>query len=255
MKARLWQLGYACLIPIVLLAVWQGSALAGWVSPIVLPPPVSIVKALWAGIHSGEMPQDAAASFSRVMAGFLIGTFCALPLGLLMGSSALAYKLLNPVLQVLRPIPPIAYIPMAIVWFGIGNPPAIFLISLGAFFPVLISTTSGVHQVDRIHIKAAQNLGASKRTMFLRIILPAASPSILNGMRVGIGTAFIVVIVAEMIAVQNGLGYRILEAREYMWSDKILAGMFGIGLMGLMIDAALVHLSRQLLKWHPGQGG
>lgn len=254
MKTHLWRLYYSTLIPLVILAAWQGFSQAGLVSPIVLPAPSAIARAFFAGIQSGELPMDALASLSRVVAGFLIGALAALPIGLLMGTRPLAFQLLNPILQLLRPIPPIAYIPMAIVWFGIGNAPAIFLISLGAFFPILISTTAGVQQVDRIHVLAAQNLGASQRTLFLRIVLPAASPAILNGMRVGIGTAFIVVIVAEMIAVQNGLGFRILEAREYMWSDKILAGMLAIGLLGLSIDTLLSTVSKRLLSWHRGVG-
>jgi NitT/TauT family transport system permease protein len=249
MKTQLSRLYYSTLIPFVILAAWQGFSQAGIVSPIVLPAPSAIVRAFAVGIQSGELLTDALASLSRVLAGFGIGALAALPLGLLMGSRPVAFQLFNPLLQVLRPIPPIAYIPMAIVWFGIGNAPAIFLISLGAFFPILISTTTGVQQVDRLYLLAARNLGASQKTMFLRIVLPAASPAILNGMRVGVGTAFIVVIVAEMIAVQNGLGFRILEAREYMWSDKILAGMLAIGLLGLGIDTVLSQLSKRLLRW------
>ncbi len=169
-----------------------------------------------------------------------------------MGGSARFYQLMNPLVQLLRPIPPIAYIPLAILWFGLGNPPAFFLISLGAFFPVLMNTISGVRTVDEIYIRAARNLGASGATLFLRIILPAATPHILTGLRVGIGVAFIVVIVAEMIAVNNGLGFRILEAREFMWSDKIIAGMITIGLLGLAIDTGMDRINRYLLRWHRG---
>lgn len=243
---------YSLALPLVILSAWQLAAQAGWISTIVLPAPTAIFGAIVKGVDSGELLQDAAASLGRVLAGFSLGALAALPLGLLMGMFPTFHRLTNPVLQVLRPIPPIAYIPMAIVWFGIGNAPAIFLIAIGAFFPILLSTISGVQQVDRVYVLAAKNLGASSRALFLRVILPAASPSILNGMRVGIGTAFIVVIVAEMIAVQNGLGFRILEAREYMWSDKILAGMLIIGLLGLGIDSSLSLVSRVLLRWHRG---
>ncbi|MGH8552607.1 MAG: ABC transporter permease, partial [Methylococcales bacterium] len=205
---------------------------------------------LW--LVSGELPHDALASMSRVMGGFLIGTLLALPLGLLMGTSDRIYGLFNPLVQVLRPIPPIAYIPLAILWFGLGNPPAFFLISIGAFFPVLMNTIAGVRHVDGIYLRAARNLGAGQMTLFRRVIVPAAMPYILTGMRIGIGTAFIVVIVAEMIAVNNGLGYRIIEAREYLWSDKIIAGMFSIGLLGLGIDMVMNGLNNWLLAWHRG---
>ncbi len=256
-------------VPVVLLAVWEGCSRAGWVNPMILPSP-SAVFLKWiaylkplrpydpaagsylAWLVSGELLHDAAASLFRVVAGFLIGAGLALPLGLLMGTSRTVYALVNPLLQVLRPIPPIAYIPLAILWFGLGNPPAFFLISLGAFFPVVMNTISGVRTVDAIYIRAAQNLGAPKATLFWRVILPAATPHIMTGIRVGFGVAFIVVIVAEMIAVNNGLGYRILEAREFFWSDKIIAGMVTIGLLGLAIDTGLHRLSDHLLRWHRG---
>jgi NitT/TauT family transport system permease protein len=159
---------------------------------------------------------------------------------------------MNPLVQLLRPIPPIAYIPLSMLWFGLGNPPAIFLIAIGAFFPLLMNTIAGVRQVDGIYLRAARNLGAGGSTMFRRVILPAAVPYILTGMRIGVGTAFIVVIVSEMIAVNNGLGFRINEAREYFWSDKIIAGMITIGLLGLSIDWAMNKLNNHLLRWHRG---
>jgi NitT/TauT family transport system permease protein len=201
---------------------------------------------------SGELINDSLGSLYRVVVGFAVGAGLALPLGLAMGASRIVYAWMNPLVQLLRPIPPIAYIPLSILWFGLGNPPAIFLIALGAFFPVLMNTIAGVRQVDGIYLRAARNLGASGPTMFLRVILPAAVPYILTGMRIGIGTAFIVVIVSEMIAVNNGLGFRILEAREYFWSDKIIAGMITIGLLGLAIDAGMNKLNNYLLRWHRG---
>jgi NitT/TauT family transport system permease protein len=169
-----------------------------------------------------------------------------------MGAKPTAYALFNPLVQILRPIPPIAYIPLAILWFGLGNPPAFFLISLGSFFPVLMNTIAGVRHVDSIYLRAARNLGASEWTLFRRVMVPAAMPYILAGVRIGIGVAFIVVIVAEMIAVNSGLGYRILEAREYFWSDKVIAGMVSIGLAGLGIDLAMSKLNGWLLRWHRG---
>jgi NitT/TauT family transport system permease protein len=117
---------------------------------------------------------------------------------------------------------------------------------------VLVNTIAGVRNVDGIYLRAAKNLGVGRMTMFTRIMLPAATPYILTGVRIGIGTAFIVVIVSEMIAVNDGLGFRILEAREFMWSDKIIAGMFMIGLIGLAIDSGVSRLNSHLLRWHRG---
>jgi NitT/TauT family transport system permease protein len=260
---------HGTIVPVVLLIVWEALTQSGFINPQILPAPSQVLlrwidylkpleqydpanMSYLAWFFSGELPHDALASIIRVVGGFGIGAGLALPLGLLMGGSARFYQLMNPLVQLLRPIPPIAYIPLAILWFGLGNPPAFFLISLGAFFPVLMNTISGVRTVDEIYIRAARNLGASGATLFLRIILPAATPHILTGLRVGIGVAFIVVIVAEMIAVNNGLGFRILEAREFMWSDKIIAGMITIGLLGLAIDTGMDRINRYLLRWHRG---
>ncbi len=257
------------LLILAILALWEAVGLLGWVNAKVLPPPHAVAIKWWeylapqqpydpdsgsrlAWLLSGELIQDAMGSLYRVLAGFVVGTLLALPMGLLMGASRQIYQLCNPLLQILRPIPPIAYIPLSILWFGLGNPPAIFLIAIGAFFPVLMNTIAGVRAVDGIFLRAARNLGASRSTIFLRVILPASTPYILTGTRIGIGTAFIVVIVAEMIAVNNGLGFRILEAREYFWSDKIIAGMLTIGLIGLAIDQAMSLLNNHLLRWHRG---
>jgi len=257
------------IVPLVAVALWQTLSWLGLINPQIVPSPLAVLRkwgeylaptqayspelgsyAMW--LLSGELLQDAYASMSRVIGGFLIGGVLALPLGLLMGTNKTVFKLFDPLIQVLRPIPPIAYIPLAILWFGLGNPPAFFLISIGSFFPILMNTIAGVHHVDGIYIRAARNLGAGQLTMFRRVILPAATPYILTGARIGMGTAFIVVIVAEMIAVNNGLGFRILEAREYFWSDKIIAGMFTIGLFGLAIDMGMNALNQHLLKWHRG---
>jgi NitT/TauT family transport system permease protein len=261
--------GAGLVVPIVLVALWQSVSSLGWVNEHVLPSPWAVVTRWWAYLLpakpfaevggnwflwaiSGELLLDASGSMYRVLVGFAVGAGLALPLGLVMGASPRVYAWLNPLAQVLRPIPPIAYIPLAILWFGLGNPPAIFLIAIGAFFPVLINTIAGVRQVDGIYLRAARNLGANQQTMFLRVILPAAVPYILSGVRIGIGTAFIVVIVSEMIAVNNGLGFRILEAREYFWSDKIIAGMISIGMLGLAIDLGVTKLNNYLLRWHRG---
>jgi NitT/TauT family transport system permease protein len=269
---RLGALAKSLVVPLAILLAWEGISRAGWVTPLILPSPTAVALRWWAYLSplapydpaegsrvawllSGELPNDALTSLSRIAVGFGIGGGLALPLGLLMGARPLIHDLFNPVLQLLRPIPPIAYIPLAILWFGLGNPPAYFLIALGAFFPVLMNTIAGVRAVDAIYLRAARNLGAGEWTLFRRIMVPAAMPYILTGVRVGIGVAFIVVIVAEMIAVNAGLGYRILEAREYFWSDKVIAGMITIGLCGLGIDLFMARLNHWLLRWHRGAEG
>ncbi|MBQ5964308.1 ABC transporter permease [Massilia sp. ZL223] len=270
--ARNWrEVSVGLVAPLLAIALWHAVTQAGLVNPQVLPAPLEVARkwiayllpldaydghggqAGWlAWALSGELVVDTANSLYRVVVGFAIGAGLALSLGLAMGASSAVYAWMNPLVQLLRPIPPIAYIPLAILWFGLGNPPAVFLIAIGAFFPVLMNTIAGVRQVDGIYLRAARNLGAGGVTMFVRVILPAAVPYILSGVRIGIGTAFIVVIVAEMIAVNSGLGFRILEAREYFWSDKIIAGMISIGLLGLAIDVGMDRLNKHLLRWHRG---
>ncbi len=269
MHARLNSFFTGIIVPVVFVAIWEACARAGFFSAVILPAPSAVAVKWWAylcpaapwdpaqqswlaWLFSGEMIDDAIGSLYRVVAGFLVGAVLALPLGLLMGASKRIYALMNPMMQVLRPIPPIAYIPLAILWFGLGNPPSVFLIAIGAFFPILMNTIAGVRHVDGIYLRAARNLGVNQWTLFTRIMLPAATPYILAGVRIGIGTAFIVVIVSEMIAVNNGLGFRILEAREFMWSDKIIAGMITIGLLGLALDTAVSALNNHLLRWHRG---
>lgn len=268
-REKLKNIAVGAVVPVAGVAVWQILAASGLVNHTLLAGPWEVVvrwwqyllpvepynpaEATWLGwALSGELISDAVASLYRVLLGFFLGAILALPLGILMGASDRIYHLANPTIQLLRPIPPIAYIPVAILWFGLGNPPAVFLITLGAFFPILMNTIAGVRHVDGIYIRAARNLGARPYTMFVHVMLPAATPYILAGARIGIGTAFIVVIVAEMIAVNNGLGFRILEAREYFWSDKIIAGMFSIGLLGLAIDTGMNKLNAHLLRWHRG---
>ncbi len=257
------------LVPVVVLLIWHILSTTGVFRPEILPSPLAVVErwfmyllpleefdpqysSYFAWLFSGELLGDMYASLKRVVIGFAVGAGLALPLGLMMGANKRVYDECDPLVQFLRPIPPIAYIPLSILWFGLGDPPAIFLISIGAFFPVLINTIAGVRNVDSIYIRAAQNLGANPFTMFRRVILPAATPYILTGARIGIGTAFIVVIVAEMIAVNSGLGYRINEAREYLWSDKVIAGMVSIGMLGLAIDLGVTRLNNYLLRWHRG---
>jgi NitT/TauT family transport system permease protein len=264
---KIWRILRGLIVPACALILWQTLSQSGVFRPEILPSPVAVVERwvtyitpqeafnaddLLAWLGTSEMLSDAYNSLYRVLGGFAIGAGLALPLGLLMGSDKRVYALFDPIVQFLRPIPPIAYIPLSILWFGLGNPPAFFLIAIGSFFPMLLNTIAGVKQVDGIYIRAARNLGAGSFTMFRRVMIPAATPYILTGARIGLGTAFIVVIVAEMIAVNSGLGYRILEAREYLWSDKVIAGMITIGFLGLTLDLLMTRLNNYLLRWHRG---
>ena len=185
---KLKDFAHGALVPALLLILWEAAARAGLFSEVILPSPTAVAikwlaylmpgqpqeagQGLFSWAFSGELLHDAYSSMYRVIGGFLIGAGLALPLGLMMGASQRVYSLFNPLMQILRPIPPIAYIPLAILWFGLGNPPSFFLIAIGAFFPVLMNTIAGVRQVDGIYLRAARNLGVNQWTMFTRVILP-----------------------------------------------------------------------------------
>ena len=234
---------------VLAIALW---ALVTSRSTPLLPGPVAVARALVASTADGTLPVALVKTLWRLGLGYGVALLVGIPLGTALARVRLVKETLGPIVLGMSAVPSICWLPLAILWFGLGNPPAFFLISLGAFFPVLVNTIAGVQSVDGIYLRVARNLGAGRATTFWRVILPAAAPYILAGARIGMGTAFIVVIVSEMIAVNNGLGYRILEAREYMWSDKIIAGMLTIGLLGLGIDSLMGALSRRLLRWHRG---
>jgi NitT/TauT family transport system permease protein len=268
-KSKWRSLASGLLVPVIVIGLWQAACSIGLVGPLKLPSPLAVAQrwvqyllpsdaytadaGSWlAWAFSGELIRDALGSMYRVAIGFLIGAGLALPLGVLMGASQRVYQRMYILVQILRPIPPSAYTPLAMLWFGLGNPPAVFMISIAAFFPVLVNTITGVRQVDSIYLRAARNLGASQRTILTRVMLPAAMPYILAGCRIAIGAAFMIVIVSELIAVPDGLGFRINEAREYSWTDKVMAGMFTIGMIGLLLDMGMNKLNNYLLRWHRG---
>jgi ABC-type nitrate/sulfonate/bicarbonate transport system permease component len=175
----------------------------------------------------------------------------AVPLGILMGWSRRVRDWIEPLVEILRPIPPLAWIPIAILWFGIGIRSAAFIIFLGAFFPVLLNTVSGVRSIDPLLIEAAQMLNAGRRFIFLKVLLPGSVPSILTGMRIGIGIGWMSLVAAEFTGVRQGygLGYMIMTARDIQRPDEILAGMLVIGLIGLGIDGGLRLAERRLVRW------
>ncbi len=190
-------------------------------------------------------------SLYRVFWGYTIAVILAVPLGIIIGWSPRIRLLIQPTMELIRPIPPLAWIPIAILWFGIGIKSAAFIIFLGAFFPILINTTSGVLATEPIHIEAARTLHASNKDIFLKVLIPAAIPSILTGMRIGVGIGWMTLVAAEFTGVKQGygLGYMIMTARDIHRPDEILAGMFLIGLIGFVIDMGLRFIERKLVRW------
>jgi NitT/TauT family transport system permease protein len=246
------------IVPALLLLGWEAFARAGFLPPALLPAPSAVVHALadWIfGIdqttqsYSGRWLHDAFSSAWRVAAGFAVAAFTAIALGTAIGWWRVAEATLEPTLQMLRPIPPVSWIPLAIIWFGIADKPAIFLVFLGAFFPILVNTIHGVKGVDRNLIRAGAMMGARERQMLWNIVLPAALPSIFAGLRIAIGSAWMLTVTAEMVAVKSGLGYVLWDSYYFLRYDIVLAAMISIGLLGFISDLLIKQLMNAVLHW------
>ena len=222
----------------VLIAVWWLAVIA--THSAIFPTPWQVVTGTLELARDGTLWNDIGASLMRVAVGFLLAAAIAVPLGLWMGWVRGAFSTLNPVFQILRPISPIAWIPMAILWFGVGDESPIFLIFMSSVFPMVVQTTAGVHTIERRYLRAAENFGVSRYTLFRRVVIPAVLPQIIVGMRIGLGVAWLVVVAAEMIALHSGLGYLIIDSRNAgNRYDLVIGGMVIIGLIGLLLDGVM----------------
>jgi len=247
------------IFPVAVLVVWQICGEAGFVRRNVFPPPTDVVT-VWYDLvtgftdaatrYSGTWADHAWASTWRVFVGFGWGVTLGIFVGLVIGLSRVMERVLDPTIQVLRNIPVTAWVPLSLVFFGIGNGPAIFLIGLGAFFPAAINTTHGVRQINITLYKAARMMGANERELLLRVILPAALPSILTGVRLSMGIAWVLVVVAEILAVRSGLGYLLNDAYLFYRNDVVIAAMLSIGLLGFFSDRIVVLVRDMLLVWN-----
>lgn len=233
----------------ILVAVWWLIVII--TQSAIFPTPWQVVTGTLELARDGTLWTDIGASLMRVAVGFSLAVIVAVPLGLWMGWVAGAFLTLNPLFQILRPISPIAWIPIAILWFGVGNASPIFLIFMSSVFPMVVQTTAGVHTIERRYLRAAENFGVPRHTLFLQVIIPAVLPQIIVGMRIGLGVAWLVVVAAEMIALRSGLGYLIIDSRNAgNRYDLVIGGMVVIGLIGLMLDGAMRLLeSLRMVRW------
>ena len=244
------------LLPLLLILIWQGLSSLQVIPSYKLPSPVEIVLGfkdlLVVGVPPGHLLHNHMLySLYRVALGYAIAALLAIPLGLLMGWSPGLLRMIRPLFELVRPIPPLAWIPIAILWFGIGIKSAAFIIFLGAFFPILLNTISGVLSIHPILIEAARTLHAKEKDIFLKVLLPGAVPSIFVGMRIGIGIGWMTLVAAEFTGVKEGygLGYMIMTARDIQRPDEILAGMLVIGVIGLLIDIGLRAIESRMIRW------
>jgi NitT/TauT family transport system permease protein len=233
----------------LLLALWHYSVL--WTATKVFPSPLSVDKGLAQLIHKHVLWADIGDSLRRVALGFGMAAVVGIPLGLTLGWYPALNQVVNPVIQILRPISPIAWIPVAIIFFGVGDRPAVFLIFLSAFFPILVACVSGVSNVPAIFRRAGRNFGLSRTQILARVVFPAALPQILIGLRIALGVAWLVVVAAEMIAVDSGLGYLVIDSRNSgKRYDLVVAAMLVIGLIGLTLDLGFRWLEKiRSVRW------
>jgi len=233
-----------------ILLTWQFTSSAGLLNPSLLPAPLEILRALWYWLLAGGLLFDVASSLLRVSAGFLLACVLGIAVGVSLGISPFLSRQVTVVIELLRPIPPIAWIPLAILWFGIGNGAAVFIVCLGASFPIFTNTYLGVTSIRMIHINTARCLGAGRRLLITDVLLPAALPSILVGLRTGIGVAWMSLIAAELVGAQSGLGYMIQLNRILLNTENVIGGMLTIGLVGLLMNRAIIAVEQEITPWN-----
>lgn len=236
---------FAAMCAVVL--AWQAVVALTQPSPAVLPSPALTAQTLWKLFASGDVFRHIGASLGRVFAAWLLAAAIAIPLGLLQGTHPKLERLLDPLFELFRPISPLAWIPMAILWFGIGEAGKVFIIFIATFFPILLNTVSGVKAVDPVLVRAGRVLGCdTDARLFRQVILPAAMPTILVGLRISFGTGWAAIIAAELVAANRGLGYLIANGMEILRSDQVLAGMVIIALLGILVDSCFRIAGRRL---------
>jgi len=235
MKSRYRAFLLPLLVAVLFITVWHVAVVVS--GSTIFPKPYKIVTGMVELARKGLLVKYVVASMFRVMAGFLLALLVGIPFGLLLGWFAQAFQAFNPAIQVLRPISPIAWIPVAILWFGVSDLAPIFLIFLASLFPITTSTMVAVQNIQLVYLRAAKNFGVKGLPLFRQVVFPAAIPQIITGIRIALGVAWLVVVAAEMIAVTSGLGYLIIDARNAgMRYDLVISGMVLIGVTGLGLD-------------------
>jgi NitT/TauT family transport system permease protein len=254
---RLRAVALGVIVPLCLLVIWHLAV--RWTGTRLVPSPAGVAIMMWdfafGGIYddaySATLPIHFWKSVQRVYGGFLCAAMVGIPLGLMIGRMPLLRRLLDPTLSLLRPIPVTAWLPLSMIFFGLGPRAAIFLVFLGAFFPILLNTVFGVKSVDVRLFEAADMLGCNGAQQFRAVVLPAALPSIFNGLRLGASFAWILIVVGEMTGVPEGLGAVIMDGRTLSRTDLVITGMIIIGLTGFASDRILLALSNYFLRWSP----
>ena len=237
---------------LIFILFWQIICYLNIFNAKILPSPIIIGSALFSLIIHGNILSDALVSIQRVIIGFSLAILLGVPIGLISGYNKKISELITPALEILRPIPPIAWTPLAILWFGLGNSPAYFLVFLGSFFPIFTNTLLGIISTDEIYIKVARSLGATKKQIIFSVLLPSAFPAIFSGIKIGFGFGWMALVAAELIGAQSGLGYMIQLNRFLLETPNVISGMIVIGIIGLLGNNLLNFLEHKLMPWKNG---
>lgn len=240
------------LLPIALLLAWQWASSTGWLSTRVLPAPLDVLDAAWRLAGTGELWTHVRISTQRALAGLAVGGGLGLLLGLLTGSARWAETLFDSTLQMVRNIPALALMPLVILWFGIDETAKLFLISVSVFFPIYLNTFHGIRNVDSGLIEMGRAYGLGRWALYTQVVLPGALSSILVGLRFSLGLMWVILIVAETLSAQAGIGYLTMNAREFLQTDVVLVGILLYALLGKLADLLAKALERAWLRWHPG---
>ncbi len=251
MSAAPWRdVGWRLVLPALLVALWYFfTEVVPMFHQALLPSPVAVVRTFWRLAWNGELLTHINASLLRIFYANLGALALGVPLGLAMGLYKPVERLLDGLVSVFRPIPPLAWVPLSILWLGIGTLSVVFITFLAAFFAVLVNTIAGARAVDRLHMRAALSLGASKRRIMTHVVLPTVASHVFTGLRIAIGVSWMSIVAAELIAASSGLGYMITYYREVLRTDAIIVGMLTIGFIGLLMDIATRRIERWLMPW------
>ncbi|MDF7661446.1 taurine ABC transporter permease TauC [Erwiniaceae bacterium L1_54_6] len=252
------QLSLSLLSVAVLLLVWWGVTALGLIAPLFLPPPQQVLKKLLLiaspqGFMDATLWQHLGASLARMLVALFFAALIGIPVGIAMGLSPVMRGLLDPLIELYRPVPPLAYLPLMVIWFGIGETSKILLIYLAIFAPVTLSTLAGVKNAQQVRIRAALALGATRWQLLRWVILPGALPEILTGLRIGLGVGWSTLVAAELIAATRGLGFMVQSAGEFLATDVVLAGIAVIALIAFSLELGLRALQRHLTPWNGEQ--
>jgi len=243
------------IVPLLILLAWEASSRTGWLSSRILPEPLAVATSFWGLLVSGSLLHDVAISTGRALGGLAIGGGLGLVLGLLTGTFRSAETLLDTTLQMIRNVPALALIPLVILWFGIDESAKLFLVAIGVFFPIYLNTYHGIRAVDAGLVEMARSYGLQGWPLYREVILPGALPSILVGLRFSLGLMWVLLIVAETISAQSGIGYMTMNAREFLQTDVVLVGVLLYALLGKLADLVARGLERRFLRWNPAYLG